>query len=95
MIGIFVKVSVYFYSGLLGLEHIFKISYRFLVIPTGLLIPLTTSLVAAHIVEHFIEGGEVLPYFFHLEFQLGIPFLLLIVTLFQKKREKSNNKLFK
>ncbi|WP_088105352.1 GerAB/ArcD/ProY family transporter [Halalkalibacter urbisdiaboli] len=85
MIGILIKVSVFFYAGVKGLEFLFHIPYRYLMLPITLLIPLFSSFIADHIVSHFEEGLLVVPYFLHLPFQIGIPLFLLIVLLIKQK----------
>ncbi|OIJ20827.1 hypothetical protein BKP45_08430 [Anaerobacillus alkalidiazotrophicus] len=88
MLGIIIKVSVFFYAGLKGLESIFKISYRTYVIPISLSIPFLSILNADNIYEHFEEGLEVVPYVLHLPFQFGIPIVLLLLVLRKNRKNK-------
>ncbi|WP_100408096.1 GerAB/ArcD/ProY family transporter [Bacillus solitudinis] len=88
MIGILVKVCVFFYAGLKGIEFVFNIPYRVVLLPLTLIIPLYASLIAENIVSHFEEGLEKVPYLLHLPFQVGIPAILLTFLLFSNKKKK-------
>ncbi|OIJ12242.1 hypothetical protein BKP37_14275 [Anaerobacillus alkalilacustris] len=88
MLGIIIKVSVFFYAGLKGLESMFKIPYRTYVIPISMSIPLFSVLNADNIFEHFEEGLEVVPYVLHLPFQFAIPIVLFLLTLLKNRKNK-------
>ncbi|UOE96254.1 endospore germination permease [Alkalihalobacillus sp. LMS39] len=88
LIGIFVKIGVFFYAALKGAEYVFNKPYRTFLLPFSLVLPLFSILIAENIVEHYEEGLEIVPYFFHLPFQFGIP-LFLFLVLFVKNRMKS------
>jgi len=90
MCGIFIKVSVFFYAGLKGLEYVFHIPYRLLIIPMTALIPFFAVVNSSNIVEHFEEGLIVVPYILHLPFQFGIPLVLFAILFIKKKIDKSN-----
>lgn len=86
MFGIIVKVSVFFYGGLIGVEQIFKKSYRQFVLPLALLLAFSSVVISKDFAEHIEEGLIIIPYFFHMPFQLGLPSLILIILLFKKRR---------
>ncbi|WP_088105351.1 GerAB/ArcD/ProY family transporter [Halalkalibacter urbisdiaboli] len=86
MTGVFLKVAIYFFIAIKGVEHLFGIPYRQVCFPLAFLVPLVSSLVAKHLVEHNVEGLEVLPYFVHIPFQLVIPLLVLLVLIVKKKQ---------
>ncbi|GAE34264.1 GerAB/ArcD/ProY family transporter [Halalkalibacter akibai] len=88
MCGIFIKVSVFFYAGLKGLEYVFNIPYRSLIIPVTALIPFFAVINSNNVVEHFEEGLVIVPYILHLPLQFGIPFVLFVILFIKKKKGK-------
>ncbi|GAE24506.1 spore germination protein GerKB [Halalkalibacter wakoensis JCM 9140] len=90
MTGVFIKVSVFFYAGLKGLEHVFKLPYRKLIVPIACLIPFFAVLNSVNIVEHFEEGLVIVPYVLHLPLQFGIPLLLFFIIWMKKKKQKKS-----
>jgi spore germination protein KB len=87
MFGIIVKVSIFFYGGLIGLEYVFKKSYRQFVIPMSLLIAFFSVVVSKHFAEHIIEGIKIVPYYMHIPLQFIIPMSLLLILIIKKKRK--------
>lgn len=85
MFGIIVKVSVFFYGGLIGLEQIFKIPYRQFVLPMGFLIAYFSIIISKHFPEHIEEGLKIVPLYLHMPLQIGIPLLILPFLYFKKK----------
>ncbi|WP_166242222.1 GerAB/ArcD/ProY family transporter [Paenibacillus turpanensis] len=87
MLGILVKISLFFFSGLKGLEYLFRIPYRQFIVPTGLLISIFAQLIAGNFSEHIEEGVKFVPLYLHMPFQIGFPLLLLLI-LYVKARWK-------
>jgi spore germination protein KB len=85
MFGIIVKVSVFFYGGLLGIEHIFHIPYRQFLVPMGLLVGFFSTIISENFAEHILEGLEIVPYYMHLPMQFGIPFLIIPILLYKMR----------
>ncbi|KXG42796.1 hypothetical protein U473_01170 [Tepidibacillus decaturensis] len=56
-----------------------------LLIPIGFIILLSSILIASNISEHLEEGLKIVPYYLHLPLQVGIPFLLFVVTLIRNR----------
>ncbi|CAM4371136.1 GerAB/ArcD/ProY family transporter [Paenibacillus tarimensis] len=88
MVGIFVKVSLFFYGGLKGLEFLTRIPFRHFVLPCGLMVGFLSIIIAANFAEHIEEGVQIVPLFFHVPFQIIIPVLLLAVLLIQRWRQR-------
>ncbi|WP_100408097.1 GerAB/ArcD/ProY family transporter [Bacillus solitudinis] len=86
--GVFIKVSLYFYAALKGLEKLFNISYQNLCVPITLLLPLLSIIVAQNINEHNIEGLELTPFLLHIPLQLGVPFLVLLILIIKKIKKR-------
>lgn len=91
MFGIIVKVSIFFYGGLIGLEQIFQLPYRQFVFPMALLIAYFSIVISKHFAEHIEEGLRIVPFYLHMPLQLGIP-LLLIPFLYFKKRVRPDDR---
>lgn len=88
MFGIIVKVSLFFYGGLRGLEHIFNIPYRKLVWPFALQLPFFSILISQNVVEHVNEGLVIVPKYLHMPLQFGIPVLMAAILLTKKRLQK-------
>ncbi|WNF38694.1 endospore germination permease [Bacillaceae bacterium IKA-2] len=89
MLGIFIKVSLFFYGGLKGLEYVFKTPYRYFSIPMGILIAIFSILIASNYAEHLEEGLRFVPMYMHMPLQIGIPGILAVIVLWKKKQQKS------
>jgi spore germination protein KB len=84
IIGVFFKVTIFSYAAVISITDLFKIQdYRNLVVPIGLIIVITSILIAENLVDHLNQGKFVLKTIFPL-FQFVIPMLLLIIVFIQK-----------
>lgn len=88
--GIFIKVSVFFLASLKGLEFVFNIQYRYLVIPMALLISYFSIVIASNMAEHFEEGLQLVPYVLHIPFQFIIPACIFLLLVIKKMRKRGN-----
>ncbi|MBM7663192.1 spore germination protein KB [Bacillus mesophilus] len=88
MFGVIIKVAVFTYGGLKGLELIFLRPYRYFIFPISMLIAFLSVGVSGNFAEHIEEGLIVVPYYLHLPFQLGIPLLLFPIILWKTKVKK-------
>lgn len=88
MFAILVKVGLFFYGGLKGLEYIFHIPYRTFIFPMAMLIILLATIVSRTFAEHIEEGLRVVPMYLHLPFQFGIPLFLIPFLLWKLKNKK-------
>jgi spore germination protein KB len=86
MFGIIVKVSVFFYAGLMGIEQLFKLPYRQFVFPMSTLIAFFSIVISRNFAEHIEEGLKIVPLYLHMPLQFGIPILILFILLFKKKK---------
>ncbi len=87
MFGIIVKVSVFFFGGLKGLELIFSLPYRVFIFPMGALIAFVSIAISHNFAEHIEEGLVFVPFYLHLPFQFGIPLLVLPILLWKTKQQ--------
>jgi spore germination protein KB len=90
MLGIIVKVSVLFFSGLKGLEHIFKIPYRSFGFPIAMLIVLFSILIAEDYPTYLEKGIVVVTYYIQTFLHFVVPLLLFAVGFFKKKKRVVN-----
>jgi spore germination protein KB len=88
MLGIVVKVSIFFYGGLKGIEHLTKIPYRRFVLPHALLIAVISILISQHYAEHLLEGLKIVPLYLHMPLQYGIPFVLFPILMWKQRQYK-------
>jgi spore germination protein KB len=89
MLGVLIKISLFFYGGLKGLEYIFRIPYRYFVFPMAMLIALFSILIAENFAEHIQEGLKFVPLFIHMPFEIGIPIFLLLIVLWKHRKKAS------
>jgi spore germination protein KB len=88
LIGIFIKVTVFFYAALKGMEFMAKRPYRLFVVPSAILIALTSLMTASDYMEHLKEGLETVPAFLHIPFQLAFPFILWLIVVIRGQKNK-------
>ncbi|MCD8503218.1 MAG: spore germination protein [Bacillaceae bacterium] len=88
MIGIFIKVSVFFYGGLKGLEYIHKRPFRYYALPVSATIALIGVLMSSNFAEHIQEGLIFVPYYLHIPFQLAIPGLIALILVMKKFKKR-------
>lgn len=91
MFGIIVKVGIFFYGGLKGLELIINKPYRSMTLPMGSLIAFFTVVISHNFVEHIEEGLVFVPYYMHIPFQFGIPLLLLPFILWKTRKKQKRS----
>lgn len=88
MIGIVGKVSMYFFVSLKGIEHVFRIPYRVFVFPMGMLVAIVSVITSRNFAELMKEGNEILPIFFDLPFQIGIPAIVLALVCWKQREAR-------
>lgn len=88
LLGVFIKVSLFFYGCLKGIEHITKQTYRNYTLSIGMVIPLLAILVAPNTIEHIEEGLRAMPYL-HIPFEFFLPILLFIVLIWKNRKKKA------
>jgi spore germination protein KB len=88
MFGIIVKVSVFFYGALKGLELLSKRPYRMHVVPLGTIIAFLSVKISDNFSEHIEEGLIVVPLMLHIPFQFILPLMLLPILLWKTRKKK-------
>ncbi|RCX19191.1 spore germination protein KB [Fontibacillus phaseoli] len=88
IIGVFFKISVFYYASVMGMSDIFKIPYRKLLYPMAIVILLLSVTLAGSFTEHLAKGGKVL-YMIDPVFFVAIPVFLLLVGFVHSYRSKA------
>lgn len=88
IIGVFFKISVFYYAAIIGIADIFNISYRKVIYPFAIIILLFSVLITRSYNEHVMTGGRVL-YLMDPIFYAGIPLILLVAAMIYKIRSRT------
>lgn len=91
MFGIIVKVSVFFYGGLRGLEFIINKPYRTMIFPAAMIIAFFAVEISKNFAEHIEEGITWVPFYLHLPFQILFPLLTTPILLWKVKKQQKEN----
>lgn len=89
MLGIIVKVGLYFFTSLKGIEHLFHIPYRPFVFPLGMLVAIFSILISENFAEHIEEGVKFVPYYLHIPFQIVFPAIILFLLLWKQRKSST------
>lgn len=90
MLGIIVKVSMFFYAGLKGLEHVFNRSYRNFIFPFGMIIAFFSIMIGENYSTYTKKGSEVLPLYVQTPIYILFPLLLLIIAFIKRKWKEAD-----
>lgn len=92
IIAVFFKTALFFYSFVLGIAHLFRLSsYRSLILPSSMLILAMSILIAPNEIFYL---KVVIPYWIDWDLTCGIALpLVLILVHHMKSRFRKNNKL--
>jgi spore germination protein KB len=93
MYGIIVKICIFFFGALKGLEQISKRPYRVYLIPIGSLIALVSILITGNFAEHIEEGLEIVPLYIHVPFQFILPLFILVIMIFKTRGKKQRSEM--
>ncbi|RFU61138.1 GerAB/ArcD/ProY family transporter [Peribacillus glennii] len=85
IIGIFLKISVYFYAAVTGTANLFNVKQPSqLAYPIGIIILFLSVTIASNFSEHLEEGLKLVPLILHLPFQIILPLFLLIIAFIKR-----------
>lgn len=89
VLGGYFKISLFFYSALIGTARLFHIEdYRKLIYPLGLVTLLLSLTIASNYTEHIKEGVEIVTVYLHLPLQVIVPTSLLVIASVRSRRQK-------
>ncbi|WP_110930887.1 GerAB/ArcD/ProY family transporter [Paenibacillus bouchesdurhonensis] len=83
IIGVFFKISIYFYAALVGISNIFNIPYQKLIYPLTLIVLASTAWLTRSTSEHLMKGSKVL-YLVDPIFYIVLPLVVLIAAMVYK-----------
>jgi spore germination protein KB len=86
MLGIIVKVSLLFYTGLKGLENIFQLPYRSFGLPMAMIIALFSIWIAEDYPSYILKGLVYFSGYIQTVLHLVIPALLVAIAFFKRKK---------
>ncbi|MCT8976559.1 spore germination protein [Clostridium sp. CX1] len=85
----FVKIAVFAYAVVIGLQDIFRFkNYRIIIIPVCAAILISSLKMASNYSEHIQIGLELVPKYIHIPLQIVTPLLLGIITFVKSKKER-------
>lgn len=89
IIGGFVKIVIFIYAVVIGLQDVFKLKdYRKTIIPVCTIILISSLKISEDYSEHIQIGLEVVPKYIHIPLQFGVPLLLGIITFIKGEKRK-------
>ncbi|WP_217279843.1 GerAB/ArcD/ProY family transporter [Niallia circulans] len=86
-LGVVIKICIFSFAALKGLEYIFKLPYRVLVIPMMCILTICSSLISINFSDHITESITVVPYFLSLPLFFLLPSLFMVLALIKKKKD--------
>ncbi|CAH0347245.1 endospore germination permease [Bacillus sp. CECT 9360] len=90
VILVFIKISIFFFCAVKGTADLFKIKEpNSLVFPIGVIILLSSIMIAPNYNMHIQEGLSYVPYYLHIPLQIIIPVIIFIVVLIKKRKKQS------
>ncbi|NHC41801.1 GerAB/ArcD/ProY family transporter [Bacillus sp. MM2020_1] len=97
IIGVFVKISIFFYAGYLGLSNILHITKKkhktVSLLLLGILILISSLKMSSNFAEHLEVGLNWVPIYLHLPLQTGVPLILFIITWLRKSFKKNKREI--
>lgn len=88
ILGVFIKIMIFFYAGFVGFVEIFSITKKnhitYCIFALGILILISSILIARNFTEHIQIGLKWVPLYLHLPLQTGVPFILFTIALIRK-----------
>lgn len=86
IIGGFFKIALFFYVAVASSSELFHLSsHQKLTYPLGIVVLIFSMMIASHFPGHIEEGLRVVPLYVHLPFQIGIPFIALLLIFWRKR----------
>lgn len=93
ILGVYIKISVFFYAGFLGFVNLFHLTKKkqknYCLLILSVVILISSVKMASNFTEHIAVGLKWVPIYLHLPLQTGIPFILLISVLIRKVFRKN------
>ncbi|SDH02769.1 spore germination protein KB [Alteribacillus persepolensis] len=92
IIGGFIKISLFFYAGVISVSVICNVKNKSkLVYPIGIVVLFISLTQASSYAEHMYEGITIVPLYMHLPLQVIVPVFLLIVAFIKNRHKKEQS----
>lgn len=88
MLGSLVKSCLYIYTGLKGLEYIYKLPFRYFSIPVSCIVAMFSIFIGRNYTDHLQEGLLSNPFLLHIPIQFIFPIFLVFIILIKMWRSK-------
>jgi spore germination protein KB len=93
ILGVFIKITIFFYAGFLGIQDIFNLTKNkqkiICLLFLSILILISSIKMSSNFAVHMMVGLKWVPIYLHLPLQTGIPFILFLITLLRKGFRKN------
>lgn len=87
-LGIIVKGSILLFAALKGLEYIFRLPYRYFIIPMTCIISMFSIFISLSYIDHIQEGLKAIPFLLHIPLQFFLPSFLMFMLLVKKFKKQ-------
>ncbi|WP_379971334.1 GerAB/ArcD/ProY family transporter [Ectobacillus sp. sgz5001026] len=88
ILGVFIKIMIFFYAGFVGVVEIFHLTKKnhitYCILALSVLILISSIKIASNFTEHIQIGLKWVPLYLHLPLQTGVPLILFIIALIRK-----------
>ncbi|WP_332696193.1 GerAB/ArcD/ProY family transporter [Halalkalibacter lacteus] len=91
-IGAFFKTAIFYYAAIIGAADLFRVDYKKLVLPFGIIVLFLAVIIAKDYSEH-IEEGQASLLTIHGLFAVYIPVALLLIVFLKKLFKKENSEI--
>ncbi len=88
VIGVFFKISIFYYASAVSISEMFRLPYRQAVYPVAIIILLQSAMLARSFSEHLSKGGQVL-YLIDPVFFVILPVILMVAGSIYKRRSRA------
>ncbi|ERJ11491.1 GerAB/ArcD/ProY family transporter [Haloplasma contractile] len=83
------KITLFMYAALIGFQDIYKTNdYRPFLLPSLVLVLFLSIMIAGHLAQHLEIGLKIVTYYIHLPLQIGIPLIVLLISLIKRDKLK-------
>lgn len=91
LLTVFFKAAIYFYGAVIGMADLFKLNYRQIVFPTGVILILLSKAIASNFIEHYEEGRYITSYYLFIIFLIVLPILMFLIALIRNRFKNKAN----
>lgn len=88
VIGVFFKISIFYYASAVSISELFRLPYRQVLYPVAIIILLQSAMLARSFSEHLSKGGQVL-YLIDPVFFVVLPVILMVAGFIYRRRSSA------